>query len=77
MSRISQLLAASLSDQESDALERLQFRGPGRDEICRDTLKTLAILRLVSSKARTRKPEITALGKDVIFHRLSADLKCA
>lgn len=77
MSRISQLLAASLSHQESKALERLQFRSQGYDEIGGDTLKTLAILRLVSSETQTRKPTITPLGKDVIFHLLSADLKCA
>ena len=75
MSRISQLLADSLSQIELNVLQNFLICSDGWADIDLRVLDILGDLRLVETDSNAGSPKITALGRSVLYERITSDLK--
>ena len=75
MSRISQLLADSLSQIELSVLQKIPVNSNGWTDIDLRVLDILGSLRLVEADSNASKLKMTVLGHSVLCERITSDLK--
>jgi len=75
MSRISQILADSLSQTEFRVLQKIPINSDGWADIDLRVLDILGSLRLVETDSNVSNLKITVLGHSVLCERITSDLK--